>query len=801
MDEKSLLTLDYPKIRQRLANYCNFALSVEKALGLIPTNQLDQALRWQAETREARQLLVSHHEIGIGGSRDIRNPIDLANHGGMLTASDLLDVKSTLVAARTLGRALEKLAARFPHLYEISNRLLPTPGLIDSITRAISDHGEILDSASDQLAAIRRDLAITRERLLAKLQRMVTDPKISPFLQEALITQRDGRYVLPLRADFKGRIKSIVHDQSSSGATFFVEPLGVVELNNQNRELQCSERDEEHRILTELSNLVANYTTEINQTLEAISELDLILAKAKFAEEINASEPVLRSFPPPSNKTENKNPHHPGSVISLVQVRHPLLDPRTVVPIDVELDPQTYGLVITGPNTGGKTVTLKTVGLLTLMAQSGLHIPAHSGSELSFFGSIYADIGDEQSIEQSLSTFSGHIKNIIRILDSADKHSLVILDELGAGTDPQEGAALARALLDHLLGKGITTIVTTHHPELKVYAHATPGVTNACVEFDLETLRPTYRLTVGLPGRSNALAIAQRLGMPQEIIMAARAELNPQDLRADDLLEEIHRQLDLTRKGRTSAEQTQKEAEALKNELANRLNQIDAERKNILDNALLEVNQEIEEIETELHELKKSLGRARKPLQSVKDISKQLETVKEKITATVETQSPQLELHPQQRPIVEGDKVRLRSLNAKGVVTALQDDEAEVEVGNLRIRSNLKDLELLGGSPSPIEADIASAEYQLPYDPISPGWEIDLRGQYSDEAGEALDRYLDSAYLSGLPFVRIIHGKGTGKLRETIRQLVKSHPHVASFEPGGEKEGGEGVTIVRLKNP
>lgn len=800
MDEKTLITLDYHKIRQRLANHCNFAISIEKALALQPTNRMDEALRWQAETREARQLLVTHSELSIGGCRDIRQSIDLALHGGVLTATELLDIKSTLISARTLARTFEKLAARFSHLYEISTRIIPSPGLIEAISRAISEHGEILDSASVKLVTIRRDLTITRERLLGKLQRMVADPKISPFLQEALITQRDGRYVLPLRADFKGRIKSIVHDQSSSGATYFVEPLGVVDLNNQNRELQLAERDEEHRILSELSNQVASYSTELIQSLEAISELDLILAKAKLAEVMGASEPTLHPFPSQASKVKANASHHPGSIMRLFQARHPLLDSHTVVPIDIELDSQTYALVITGPNTGGKTVSLKTVGLLVLMTQSGLHLPAHSGCEISLFESVYADIGDEQSIEQSLSTFSGHITNIIRILKHADNHSLVILDELGAGTDPQEGAALARALLDHLLERGITTFVSTHHPELKAYAHTTPGVTNASVEFDLESLQPTFRLTVGLPGRSNALAIAQRLGMPEVIIKAARDELNPQDIRADDLLEEIHHQLELSRKARDSAEQVRKENESLRSELASRLNEIEIERKKILATALFEANQQVQEIETELRELRKELARARQPAQPVKDLQNQLKILEEKLADTTETPPLTSDFIPLKRPIVRGDLVHLRTLNARGIVTTLSEEEAEVEVGNLRIRSNLDDLELIEASPPLVKNDYPSPVYQLPYDPISPGWEIDLRGQRSDEASDALDRYLDAAYLSGLPFVRIIHGKGTGKLRETIRQLVSRHPHVASFEAGGEKEGGEGVTIARLKS-
>src|SRR4030066_533918 len=469
MDAKTLHTLEYPKVLERLAGYCAFAAWIEKAHQLQPVDHIDKANRRLAETSEAVQMLVTRPDLTIGGARDVRQAVNRAPHGGVLAPTDLLDIKSTLVAARKLARTFERLGEQFPTLYEIASQIPKPLGLVDGITRAISERGEILDSASPALATIRRDLRIAHDRLMTKLQRMVSDPRTSPYLQEALITQRDGRYVLPLRAEFKGRIRAVVHDQSASGATLFVEPLSVVEHNNEFRELQLAERDEERRILAELSQQVGMQASNILNTVERVADLDLCFAKAKYSYDLSASEPVLYPIGKPSNR-------HPGTIIHLYQARHPLLDPVTVVSIDVELDPHTYAMVLTGPNNGGKPVTLKTIGLLALMAQSGLHIPAPSGFEISLFHNIYADIGDEQSIEQSLSTFSGHITNIIRILEHADRRSLVILDELGAGTDPQEGAALARALLTHLLDRGITTLVTTHHPELKAFAHGTPGV-------------------------------------------------------------------------------------------------------------------------------------------------------------------------------------------------------------------------------------------------------------------------------------------------------------------------------------
>jgi DNA mismatch repair protein MutS2 len=798
MDEKTFHTLEYFKILEHLAGYASFSGTAEKARALRPTSDIEAARLRQAETREAQQLLTTRPDLTIGGVRDIRAPVDLAAHGSVLTASELLDIKSTLVAARNLSRTFERLSTQFPNLYAIAVRLPPPMGLVDAITRAISERGDILDSASPKLASIRRDLRIAHDRLMTKLQRIVSDPSTSQYLQEAIITQRDGRYVLPLRAEFKGRIKSIVHDQSSSGATLFVEPFGVVDLNNQFRELQLSERDEERRILAELSFEVGALAPILTETVNVVAELDLAFSKAKYAESLAAVEPILHPIRPRFGTS------HPGTLIRLYRARHPLLNQKTVVPIDVELDSETYSLIITGPNTGGKTVTLKTVGLLALMAQSGLHIPAASGSEISAFESIYADIGDEQSIEQSLSTFSGHITNIIRILEEADLHSLVILDELGAGTDPQEGAALARALMTHLLNRRITTLVTTHHPELKAFAHATQGVANASVEFDLETLRPTYHLTIGLPGRSNALAIAQRLGLPSPIITDARSELDPADLRSEDLLDEIHRQRDASRKARDSAEKYRKENEAIHVDLVARLEKIEDERRDILEKARQEAEAQVKELQEEIRQLRGGLTRARQPLETIRAVEEQAEILEEKVEKPVQRLIPGVSDLPLRRSIRLGDKVRLRTLNTQGVVTSLGEEEAEVQVGVLRVRTRISELELFGASsqqaaavPEALSRERSTAPKTMNM-PISPGMELDLRGKRAEDALEELERYLDAAYLAGLPFVRIIHGKGTGKLRQSVRDALSSHSNIRSFQPGGEKEGGDGVTVAKL---
>jgi len=813
MDKKTLRTLEYFKILDRLTEYCAFSLSAEKARQLRPTASLHRVRHRLAETREARELLEAVPTTSIGGARDLRPALEAASRQIALEPHQFLDIKNTLVAARRLRRAFEREDKRFPHLAEIALRLPPSLGLIDAINNTFSERGELLDTASERLAAIRRDIKVERDRLLSQLQRMINSPEISPYLQEALVTQRDGRYVIPLRADFKGRVKGIIHDQSASGATLFVEPLSIVEKNNRLRQLQLDERDEERRVLETLSALVREHTPALREMLDALADLDLAFARAKYADALDAVEPRLHAIKEgPRPKTKGRgafdtaqakpptSPSAPSPLIRLYQARHPLLDQETVVPIDVELPPQTRALVITGPNTGGKTVTLKTIGLLTLMTQSGLQIPAHPESEISLFEKIYADIGDEQSIEQSLSTFSGHITNIVHILKKATPRSLVILDELGAGTDPQEGAALARALLTHLLQRGITTLVTTHHPELKAFAHATAGVVNASVEFDLETLQPTYHLTIGLPGRSNALAIAERLGLPEEIIAAARREINPADLRADDLLDEIYRQRDQAREARQRAEAARREAEALRAELAERLQAIEDERRNILEQARQEAEAELKELRAEIRALREELRRARQPLEIIEQVEEKAETLIEEVAAPVERATP--DITPVQGSIRLGAKVLVRSLGKEGVVRALDGERAEVQIGNLRVRARLGELILKGASaetstpPKPHSAN-SSPSATIPR-PASPGIELDLRGQRADEALDMLENYLDRAYLARLPWVRIIHGKGTGKLRQVVREALGRHPHVLSSEGGKPNEGGEGVTVANL---
>ncbi len=797
MNKKVLEILEFNKILARLADYAGFSASEELARRLQPTNDLEEAKNRQTATREARYILSLDANVSFHNAQELRPMIGLARRSGVLEAGDFLSIKNTLVVARTVGRILDNMAEEAPYLAACTPALPSGLGLVDAITKAISDRGEVLDSASEKLGSIRSEMKITYERMMSRMQRYINDSSTAKMLQEPIITQRSGRHVLPLRAEFKGRIKAVIHDQSASGATLFIEPLAVVEWNNRYRELELAERDEIRRILAELSQTVADYGDILTTMVETLAQLDLAFMCARYADDIDAAEPKLVPF---QNKPEGQ---HPGSTIRLFKARHPLLDPRAVVPIDVDLDDETFALVITGPNTGGKTVSLKTIGLLVLMAQSGLQIPALSGSSLSVFEDVFADIGDEQSIEQSLSTFSGHVTNMVSILKKADSRSLVLLDELGAGTDPQEGSALARAVMTHLLNRSITCMIATHYPELKAYAHATPGVLNASVEFNLKTLKPTYHLTIGLPGRSNALAIAERLGLPESIIQAARSEINPSDLRAEDLLDEIHRQRDESRQALSKADAAQEEAEALRDQLADRLDQIEDERLQILENARLEAEAELIELRETLEELQRKLKRARQPLEAVEEVQETVETLEEEIAEPIIREAVKKPVRKPKGPIRLGEKVHLRSIDQDGVVTAISEDELEVQIGMLRIRARLSDVERKGQPESPRQEKPKKEKkgrITLPQTQESPGVELDLRGQRVDEGLDALDRYLERAYMAGLPFVRIIHGKGTGRLRESVRHELGQNPHVARFEGGGRTEGGEGVTIAHLKS-
>ncbi len=789
MDPKTHRTLELPAILEQLAGYAAFSASKELARSLEPAADLAEIQRRLAETSEARLLIDTVDGITIGGAHDVRPVVRAAVRGEVLEPSDFLEIKDTLTSARRLRRTFEK-AGSFPILSVLVETLQPAEGLIDQISHILDEQGRIPDNASAALGSIRAEMRVAHDRLMAKLQKLISDSKVVPMLQEPIITQREGRFVIPLRAEFKGRIKAVIHDQSSSGATLFIEPLPVVELNNRVRELELAERDEIRRLLAELSGHVAEQAEVIERNVEALAELDLAFAKARYAEMLDAHPPEVLPFKPDVVRG-------PGSVLRLIQARHPLLDPDQVVPIDMVLGEGIYLLVITGPNTGGKTVALKTAGLLVVMAECGLHLPAESGSMITPFESVFADIGDEQSIEQSLSTFSGHISNIIRILEHAGPRSLVLLDELGAGTDPVEGAALAQALLETFLARGVTALVATHYSGLKIFAHNTPGVTNASVEFDVESLRPTYHLSIGLPGRSNALAIASRLGLDEEIIEQARVTLTPEALRSEAMLEEIYAQRDQARAARAEAEEARKRAHQRELELNDRLEGIEAERLELLRSSQDAALEELDRLQEEIDVLRRQLAAAGLPLEAVQEIKD--------AAAALEDSLPEPAPRRSQRQVDEanalqpGDRVHLASINAEGIITSLSDDQAEVQVGRLRVRTSREELMSARGA-KPLQAPAPSASRDAPLPSKVPPLELDLRGQNTEDALESLEQQLDAAFLTGMPYMRIIHGKGTGKLRQEVRAWLKGNRYTASFEAGSPAEGGEGVTVVHLKS-
>jgi DNA mismatch repair protein MutS2 len=796
MNPKTLLLLEYPKILARLKAYAGFTGSADLAESLRPTSSLEKALDLQQQTREARLLISRYSDLSFQGAVDLRPMVDQTLHGITLEAVELLAIRNTLVISRNAKRVFEEHAPDALSLAGHAANLSEGLGLVDLINKTISERGEVLDGASEALSRIRSEMKVTHARLMERLSRYLNDPNSAHMLQEALITQRGGRYVLPLKSEFKGRIKAIIHDQSASGATLFIEPIAVVEWNNKYRELELQERDEVLRVLRELSVRVAEQAESLNMTMAAMSILDLALMKARYADDLGAVEPVLLPFIP------NPSPHHPGSTIRLRRARHPLLDPAKAVPIDFELDPETFSVVLTGPNTGGKTVTLKTVGLAVLMAQSGLQVLAQSGSQLSVFRDVFADIGDEQSIEQSLSTFSGHITQLVRVLKKADYRSLVLLDELGAGTDPQEGSALARAVLSHLLNRRITCVVATHYPELKAFAHATKGVTNASLEFDLETLRPTYHLIIGLPGRSNALAIAERLGLRQDIIDAARSELDPTELHAEDLLDEIHRQRDLARENYEASEKARREAEAVRQKASARLAQLEADKNAILQKAEGQAEAELEALRAELEKMRREMARMKEPAEKTEQVTQLLENlavVEEKQEKKAKKQARAPRPRRPEGQIQVGEKVLVRRLGTEGTVMSVDPEGLEIQVGMLRLRVRPTDVDRRVAVVEPVAVEklaaVVTGRTALPT-VDSPGLELDLRGQRVDEALDALDSYLERGFTAGLIFGRIIHGRGTGALRQAIREALRQSSYIKRWESGGEKEGGDGVSVV-----
>jgi DNA mismatch repair protein MutS2 len=810
MDKKSLLTLEFNKVLERLAEHTSFSAGAALARTVMPTTDEAEARQWQAQTREAVELWDSGADVTIGGTRDVRRPADNAMRGFTLPPEDLLDIRNTLIAARTLKRKLLRVEYRFPQLAMIALLIEECEGLVSAIGQTLDDRGEVLDSASPQLSTIRRALRVAHGRIQEKLQNLVNS-SMNQYLQEPIITTRSGRYVIPLKADYKGRVRGIVHDQSSSGATLWIEPLNTVELNNEYRELHLKEREEIARILAELSAKVAAHGESLKRVVERMAELDLIFARARYAVALDAVEPEFvpwRTFPPPkppkhANEREKWQPPppnpHPGSTIWVRGARHPLLNQAEVVPTDLLVNEETFLVLITGPNTGGKTVSLKTTGLMALMAQSGMHLPAIE-ARLTVFANVFADIGDEQSIEQSLSTFSAHITNIIHILENLDERSLVLLDELGSGTDPAEGASLAQAIVNFLRDKGATTFIATHYPELKVYASQTAGATNASLLFDIETLAPTFEMTIGLPGRSNAIAIARRLGLDETILDEALQLIGSGNTRAESLLESIYDIRERISSQEAAARMALKQVEAERNALQKRLDEIERERQLVLEEAREEAQEELAAMREELQQIRREirLGRVEQDLSlnRVKELSKQVTEVEEGLAPAdngAQAEAAKKKSRRLRRALEVGDTVYVKPLGATGVVVSLAKKEAEVAVGRLHTRVRLIDLELRES----VEPEVEDSGVKVTV-VRSPGIELDLRGRRVEEGLSDLESYLDAAYLANLPFVRIIHGKGTGRMKEAVRKTLGANSHVSSWEEGKDGEGGAGVTVVKF---
>jgi DNA mismatch repair protein MutS2 len=844
ISQQTLDTLEFPKIREQLARHTSFSASRTLALALVPSTDVVEVRHRLRHTSEARRLLDDYPETSIGGARDVRGPVGLARRGGVLDAAVFLEIGSTLASGRRLRVLLLKLdPANYGQLRELAEDLPNLPTLEEAIAGTIGDDGNVRDSASPALGRLRSDIRTAFGRLQERLQNMIGSTQYSDSLQEPIITVRNGRYVVPVKASHRRNVRGLVHDQSASGATLYVEPLAIVEMNNRWRELQLAEEEEVARILAELSTRIGAAAPPIIAGVEALAMIDLALAQAKYAlalkcvEPMIADEPTSDERPPDGSRGDDEAPSAASTApLLLTQARHPLLDQQRVVPIDLHLGGRFRLLLITGPNTGGKTVALKTTGLLALMAQAGLHIPARTPSRLPVFGQVFADIGDEQSIEQSLSTFSSHMTNIIRILRALDEAeesdydwtndqrggpspfdaspALVLLDELGAGTDPVEGAALARAIIERLLSRGVMGVATTHYAELKAFAYTTEGVENSSVEFDVETLAPTYRLTIGLPGRSNALAIARRLGLDPALVERARATMAHEDVQVEDLLAGIHREREAASVELARAEALRDDAEKYRDRLAVELREFEGRRDAEWQTARDQIDDELREVRNQLRRLRDEFRSVSLTRQWMEQAEQRVQEVKSQIPAA-KPQAAHAQLHevlkqpsqPEQTtqppPIQVGEIVLVRSVGLNGEVLSIDEEEqtAEVQVGGFRMQADLSELRRETKSERKAEArrapaSAATAPSTLPALP-DVALNFDMRGWRAGDVPDKLERYLNDAYLAGLPFVRLIHGKGTGALRQIVRELLTGHPLVASFGSGGA-EGGEGVTVARL---
>lgn len=788
MNEKVLTTLEFTKIISRLEEYAASDAAKDMCRRLSPSSDIGEIQTMQAQTTDALRRILRKGGVSFSGIRDIRASMKRLSVGSVLGMGELLSVSSLL---DTAGRI--KVFSRNPDsdvpedsLDAFFSALEPLTPLNNELKRCIISEEEMSSEASPGLKSIRQRMQAANERIRSQLNSMVSSQTTRTYLQENVVTMRNGRYCIPVKQEYRSQVPGMIHDQSATGSTLFVEPMAVVKLNNDIKELALKEQDEIERILAELSNLTAVHIEELEENFRLLTMLDFIFARASLSRSYKGSEPVFN--------TDGK--------IRLKQARHPLLDPDRVVPSDIHLGDSFSLLIVTGPNTGGKTVSLKTVGLLTLMGQAGLHIPAFEGSCLAVFEEVYADIGDEQSIEQSLSTFSSHMTNIVSILDKADSRSLVLFDELGAGTDPTEGAALAIAILSFLHNMQVRTMATTHYSELKVYALSTEGVENACCEFDVETLRPTYRLLIGIPGKSNAFAISGKLGLPGFIIDDAKKHVTEQDIAFEDLIADLETSRATIEREREEMEHYKKEVEALKQRLEQKQERFDEQRERILREAHEQARSILQNAKEYADE---SIRKFNKGL-SGKEMEQERSKLREKVSGANAKLSYKTGTTSKRSNKAEdfhvGDAVRVLSLNLNGTVSTTPNAKGDlfVQMGILRSQVNIKDLERIDEPviTGPNITKTSSGKIKMSKtSSISP--EINLIGKTSDEALSVLDKYLDDAYLSHLSQVRVVHGKGTGALRQAVHSHLKRLKYVKSYHLGAFGEGDAGVTIVEFK--
>ena len=792
MNQKVLRTLEYNKIVERLAEYAFGEDTKERCLSLLPSTSLSEITHAQQQTKDAMNRSLKKGRLDCSGIKPLSSAIRRVEIGGTMNIEELLGLCKLLETARRVKAYGRKEREDIPSdsLSELFDGLEPLSPLCDEIRRCIISVDEISDDASSNLKSIRRSIRSTGDRIHAQLNQMLNNQNVRNCLQDFVITMRNGRYCLPVKAEAKSQITGMVHDQSSSGSTLFIEPMAVVNLNNELKELSIKEQDEIAVILATLSAKAGEYIPAIETDYQILTELDFIFAKAAYALEYNGITPHFN--------TERK--------IRILKGRHPLLDAKKVVPIDISLGSDFDQLVITGPNTGGKTVSLKTVGLLTLMGQAGLPIPAGDRSELAVFDDIFADIGDEQSIEQNLSTFSSHMTNIIHILKEANEHSLVLFDELCAGTDPTEGAALAVSILSYFHSRGIRTMATTHYSEIKIYALTTSGIENACCEFDVETLSPTYRLLIGIPGKSNAFAISKKLGLSDALIDDARTRISSNEQNFEDLLSDLEASRITIEKEQAEINRYKSEIAALKQQLKNKQEKLDESRDAILRKAKEEANQILQEAKDTADEAIRNFNKYGTTRPSIQEMEKQRTNIREKMAANEKKSSKEKETaiyNPKvPKKLRIGDSVKVLSMNLTGTVHSLPNAKGDlfVQMGILRSQVNIKDLVLIeDAAPGSRKYAKTGAGKLKMSKSSSVSTEINLIGKTVDEAIALLDKYLDDAYLAHLPSVRIVHGKGTGALRSAVQSHLKRQSYIKSFHLGEFGEGDAGVTIAEFK--